>query len=217
MALQRVLEPEVMDTEDEALAYDAMDHAQVNRAFVDRFLELGGAGLVLDVGTGSAQQPVELAARDASCAIIAIDAARHMLRYGVRNVQSSGFADRILLVRTDAKRLPFADSTFDAVMSNSIVHHLPDPGPALCEMRRVIKPAGPILLRDLVRPPDAFRLDHLVATYAADADERQRGLFRDSLHASFTVDEVRDLLRAAGLDDLVLTMSSDRHWTAERS
>ena len=36
--LVRVLEPEVMDTPQEALAYDSMDHAEVNRVFVDDFL-----------------------------------------------------------------------------------------------------------------------------------------------------------------------------------
>jgi hypothetical protein len=32
--LPRVLEPEVMDSAEEAKDYDSMDHAQVNRAFV---------------------------------------------------------------------------------------------------------------------------------------------------------------------------------------
>jgi hypothetical protein len=36
--LQRVLEPEVMDTAEEAIDYDRMDHREVNRRFVDDFL-----------------------------------------------------------------------------------------------------------------------------------------------------------------------------------
>ena len=36
--LPRVLEPEVMDSPEEARDYDAMDHAEVNRRFVADFL-----------------------------------------------------------------------------------------------------------------------------------------------------------------------------------
>jgi ubiquinone/menaquinone biosynthesis C-methylase UbiE len=217
--LQRVLEPEVMDTAEEADAYDAMDHSEVNRLFVADFLRLAAGtadgARVLDVGTGPAHQPLLLAERDPSCRIVAIDAAQHMLAYGRRHVDRRGFGARILLVRTDAKRLPFRDGAFDAVLSNSIVHHLPDPAPAFAEMRRVVKRGGVVFVRDLHRPADRAELDRLVAQHAADADDRQRGLFRDSLHAAFTVAEVAALLRAAGLGGLRVSKTSDRHWTAE--
>ncbi len=59
--LPRVLEPEVMDSPEEARDYDAMDHAEVNRVFVADFLRFWpGSGFVLDVGTGTAQIPIEL-------------------------------------------------------------------------------------------------------------------------------------------------------------
>ena len=49
--LDRVLEPEVMDTEDEARDYDAMDHSQVNRVFVADFLALwNGQGKHFGIG-----------------------------------------------------------------------------------------------------------------------------------------------------------------------
>ena len=214
--LERVLEPEVMDTEEEALAYDTMDHSEVNRLFVERFLELGGGRHVLDVGTGPAQIPVALAQRDHQCSVVAIDAAQHMLRYGLKHLDQQGLTARVMLFCCDARKMPFADSSFDAVISNSIVHHLADPIPSLREIRRVLAPGGTVLLRDLHRPADQKELDHLVATYAADTDERQRGLFRDSLHAALTVSEVQAMLKAAGLDDLKVSKTSDRHWTAER-
>ena len=43
--MKRIVEPEVMDTREEAEAYDAMGHGEVDRAFAERFLELGGGGL----------------------------------------------------------------------------------------------------------------------------------------------------------------------------
>ena len=54
--MRRILEPEVMDTREEAEAYDAMDHTVVNIAFVERVVELGARqGHFLDLGTGPAQ------------------------------------------------------------------------------------------------------------------------------------------------------------------
>lgn len=214
--LPRVLEPEVMDTEEEAVSYDHMDHSEVNRSFIDRFVALGARGRVLDVGTGPAHIPLELVRRGPGRSVVAIDAAHHMLAIGREHVARDGFARRVRLVLTDAKRLPFPDRSFDAVMSNSIVHHLPDPLPAFREIARVLRPGGALLLRDLHRPDDVRELDRLVALHAAGADARQRALFRDSLHAAFTTAELIELLARAGLRDLAVSKSSDRHWTAER-
>ena len=74
--LPRVLEPEVMDSAAEAHDYDAMDHAQVNRVFVADFLAVwDGRGQVLDVGTGTAQIPVELCRRVDGVRVVGIDLA----------------------------------------------------------------------------------------------------------------------------------------------
>jgi ubiquinone/menaquinone biosynthesis C-methylase UbiE len=214
--LARVLEPEVMDTEEESVAYDRMDHSEVNRLLVDRFLELGAGGRILDLGTGPAHVPVLLASRRPDLRIVAVDAAESMLRIGAEHVARAGCGERVELLLADAKRLPLEDRSFDAVLSNSIVHHIPDPLPFFREVARVVKPSGAILLRDLRRPRDEAELHRLVALHAAGADDRQRGLFRDSLHAAFTVSEIAALLARAGLEDLEVTATSDRHWSAVR-
>ena len=59
--LSRVLEPEAMDTPDEARVYDAMGHAAVNDIFIADFLATHGpcrGGAILDVGTGPARIPI---------------------------------------------------------------------------------------------------------------------------------------------------------------
>lgn len=218
MTLDRVLEPEWMDSEEEALEYDAMDHTEVNRAFVDRLVELGArTGRLLDVGSGPAHIALEAAERLPGARVVALDAARWMHRVARRRLSSSPAGARIFPLVADAKRMPFRDGCFDAVFSNTILHHIADPRPVLREIRRVVRPGGIVLLRDLRRPRDRPELERLVALHAADANEKQRALFRDSLHASFTLDEVRALLRECGLGDLRVWENSDRHWTAERA
>jgi len=212
--LQRVLEPEVMDTVEEARDYDAMDHTAVNAAFVSDFLmRWSGVGEVLDVGTGTAQVPIALCQRLATVRVVGVDLAVHMLSIGNENVCRAGLRDRVTLERCDAKRLPYADCRFAAVMSNSIVHHIPEPSVVLGEMIRVLQPGGWLFVRDLMRPEDDAMLQHLVATYAAGANAHQRQLFAQSLHAALTLDEVRDRVEALGYCPAEVQQTSDRHWT----
>jgi ubiquinone/menaquinone biosynthesis C-methylase UbiE len=220
--LPRILETEAMDTPEEAADYDAMDHSEVNRAFAEEFLELlarhlaaagGGSPWVLDVGTGTAQIPIAIAQRRNDLHITAIDLAEHMLVVGRGNVAGAGLAGHIVLQREDAKALPYQDGAFHAVVSNSIVHHIPHPLEVLREMRRVLAPGGVLFVRDLLRPADMGTLWALVERYAAGANPHQKQMFADSLHAALSLDEVRELLRAVGLPEAWARQTSDRHWT----
>lgn len=217
--LPRVLEPEVMETADEADEYDRMSHQTVNRVFVDDLLTalaplLPASPLrVFDAGTGTALIPIELAQRLADCSILAADAAEEMLRIGRENVARAGLADRIELGLRDCKALPETDALFDIVMSNSLVHHLPAATDMFRECWRILKPGGLLFVRDLYRPTTTDEVERLVATYAGQENPTQQQLFRQSLHAALTVAEVEELLDAAGLSMAQVGMTSDRHWT----
>ncbi|MGA7937671.1 MAG: methyltransferase domain-containing protein [Kovacikia sp.] len=215
--MERVLEPEVMDTWEESVEYDVMDFVEVNTAFAERAIALGPlSGLVLDAGTGTARIPILLCQQRPQWQIIATDLSKNMLLIGERNVNQSELQAQIRLAYVDAKRLPYPDEHFDMVISNSLVHHLPDPLPFLKELRRVLKPAGAVLLRDLLRPENPTIVDALVNSIGPDYNAHQRQLFRDSLCAAFQLDEIRELFIQADLQDVQIYQSSDRHWTAER-
>jgi ubiquinone/menaquinone biosynthesis C-methylase UbiE len=212
--LARVLEPEVMDTAEEARDYDAMDHSQVNRAFVADFLAAWpGDNPLLDFGTGTAQIPVELCRAHPAAEVVGIDLADQMLRLGRANVARANLTRRIRLDLVDAKRTPYPDGQFAAVMSNSIVHHIPEPTGVFREMTRVVRPGGRLFVRDLSRPADEGELTRLVAAYAGDANAHQRKMYADSLRAALTVAEVRDLVAALDFDPATVRPTSDRHWT----
>ncbi len=168
---------------------------------------------VLDVGTGTAQIPIELCAQNRQVRVTAIDLAEHMLRIAGENVARAGLGERITLQRVDAKRLPYPDGRFTAVMSNSIVHHIPEPRHALAEAIRVLAPGGLIFVRDLARPRDQPHVARLVDAYAAGCNDHQRQLFTDSLRAALSVEEIRALVTQLGFDARTVQPTSDRHWT----
>src|SRR3954470_15394943 len=138
--LKRILEPELMDSEHDAREYEAMDHSAVNAQFVtDLLAAISDWSLkrpvhpeseplrILDLGAGTAQIPIELARRAPNVHITAIDAAESMLQLSRENVQQAALNNRISLVLADAKQLPFDSTSFDVVISNSIVHHIAEP------------------------------------------------------------------------------------------
>ena len=237
--LPRILEPELMDTVDDAREYDAMDHVLVNMQFVtDLLAAVGwvefdethrqssqtavglaaldppyGALRILDLGAGTSQIPIELARRAPDVHITAVDAAESMLALARENVTSAGLADRIELVLADAKQLPFDSATFPVIISNSIVHHIPEPRDVIAEAIRVTAPGGLLFHRDLARPQDETELQRLVATYASDANAYQQKLFSDSLRAALTIDEMRELVASFDFPPDTVRMTSDRHWT----
>ena len=222
MPLERILEPEVMDSPEEASDYDAMDHSEVNRRFVDDLLAAlpsapspppPGPLDILDLGTGTALIPIELCKRLGDCRVMAADAAVSMLELARYNVEVNSLRERIELAHVDAKRLPFPDAMFDVVMSNSIIHHIPEPIHVLREAVRVARPGGVLFFRDLVRPKTDDELNHLVATYTAGANEHQQRMFAESLHAALSVDEIRGLVASLGFPAAGVAQTSDRHWT----
>jgi ubiquinone/menaquinone biosynthesis C-methylase UbiE len=215
--VDRILEPEVMDTWLEATAYDAMDFVAVNTAFAEDAIALDpDAVKVLDAGTGTARIPILMCQRRPQYLITAVDLAQSMLIVGQRNVEYAELAQRIRLERVDTKRMAYPDLEFDLVISNSLVHHLPDPLSFFQEVKRLVRPGGAILIRDLIRPDSDEIVNDLVDKIGAGYDAHQQQLFRDSLKAALTLAEVQDAIDRIGLGGVKLTQSSELHWSIER-
>ena len=215
--LARTLEPEAMDSADEARAYDEMDHRDVNRRFVDDARAANpDARRVLDLGAGTGLIPIELCARDAAVRVTAVDLAPAMLRRAAENVARAGVTDRVALVLCDVGALPYGPADHDLVTSNSLVHHVPDARVMFRALAKAAGDGGAVFVRDLCRPEQGHEVDALVERYAAGESALARSLFHASLHAALTVDEVRDAAEAAGLRGATVAKTSDRHWTLTR-
>jgi len=213
MSLPRVLETELIDTPQLAMEYDSMDHSEANQSFAAEFLAAGGRGDLLDLGTGTAQIPVELCRQGFEGRIMAADLSISMLEMARLNIEIASVIDRVQLAQADAKDLLFADAYFDCVACNGTLHHFADPLPVLQGCLRVLRPGGLLFCRDLLRPDSDEAFQQIVQTYAGSANETQRKLFEDSLRAAFTLDEVRLYVTQLGYPADTVQATSDRHWT----
>lgn len=112
------------------------------------WLELGPDSRLLDVGCGSGGPALRLAERtDAS--VVGLDLLEEGIATATRLAEEHGLADRVSFVRADAGgQLPFADGSFDAVISVDVMCHLPNRPDILREWHRVTAPGARVLFTD---------------------------------------------------------------------
>ena len=213
--MDRILEPELMSDLAQAAAYAQADFVQVNQGFVDRFrasfpTAVGGA--MVDLGCGPGDIPVRFARALPDFTITAIDGSEPMIALAQRAVKEAGLEGRVDPRCARLPTLPLPLQSFDAVVSNSLVHHMPDPYLFWNEVVRLGKPGAAVLIMDLLRPESPGRAHEIVEQYSRDEAPVLKEDFFNSLCAAFTLHEVRKQIRSRGLGGLVCEPASDRHW-----
>ncbi len=103
-------------------------------------LDLRAGHRVLDVAAGNGN--ASLAAARRWCEVTATDYVPALLARAAARAAANGFT--IAFQEADAEALPFADASFDAVVSTFGVMFTPDQDKAAFEMRRVCRPGGKI-------------------------------------------------------------------------
>lgn len=217
--MRRRPEPaELMDEPGQARAYAEADFSEPHDAFVTAFRARFPdyePRRVLDLGCGPADVTVRFARAYPLSECLGIDGAPAMLKLGRKAVAAAGLEARITLAEGYLPGAAIPSQAFDTVLSNSLLHHLADPGALWTAARAAGAPGAAVLVMDLRRPATPEAAARLVDEYASDAPEVLRRDFHNSLYAAYTPAEVRAQLAAAGLDrHLEVTEISDRHWLA---
>lgn len=212
--MERIPEPELMDSPDEAQAYAQADFSQVNQAMANKICDISpnnGPCRALDMGTGPGDIPIRLARARPKWHITAIDAAPEMINLAQTAVRQARLEQSITLLVADAMDTGLAGAGFDIIFSNSLLHHVSRPDALWAELKRLAKPASAVLVRDLVRPPSPQAALNIVQTYAGNESPLLQEEYYRSLLAAYNVEEVRGQLARAGLGMLEVMMISDRH------
>ena len=213
--LPRIPEPEVMDDSKEVQAYSsaAADAylSDIDDTFVEHAIRLIGsaAGCALDIGCGPGHIITKLSARLPEWKFIGIDRSHTMIHRATHVPHS------VFFLAGDACFLPFGDSSFDLVLCNSVLHHIGHPTQLFAEIRRVAKSGAAILLRDL-RRPSRFGFPLHVRWYGRHYDGLMYKLYRDSVRAAYTPEELSAMLNAAGIPGARLFRHGATHLGIER-
>ena len=213
--MQRIPEPELMDESEQALAYANADFAEPNRRFVEAFAaefpELR-RGAVLDLGCGPGDIVIRLAQHFPELEVHGLDGARAMLAHGERRLQQlPELRDRVQFVAgvLPGARLP--RPRYDAITSNSLLHHLHEPQGLWQSIATAGAPGAAVMVMDLFRPDSQDAAWAIVERYSGGEPEVLKRDFFYSLCAAFEPDEVRAQLAACGLAGLAVRTVSDRH------
>ncbi len=212
--MERRLEAEVMDDPEQVLAYARANFESENQGFVNRFLELFDdldEAHILDLGCGPGDIPIRLARKHSTCRVTGVDASAPMIDWANRLTREAGLQDRLTFLCHRFQDLTL-DTPADALISNSLVHHVPNPLRFWFGVKSLVKSGGPVLVMDLLRPETEEEAKALVDQYAADESEQLRQDFYNSLLAAFTEDEVAAQLAELNLSRLMVDVPDDRHW-----
>ncbi len=225
-AMKRIREPELMDDPSQARVYAEADFASGDQAFTDWVLALlaedAPAALerILDLGCGPGNISFRLAAALPAVPLLALDGAAAMLELAERRRQAAPERWPLLsFVRAclplPAGRLAELPAAFappySLLVSNSLLHHLHDPGVLWRTVARVGAPGALVAVRDLRRPANREGLLELVERHASGAPAVLRRDYAASLAAAFRPEEVEDQLAAAGLEGLRVEPRDDRY------
>ena len=113
---------------------------RIRQEFADRPLR------VLDIGCGTGLFAARIREAFPRAEVVGIDLVSGMLTKGRERWRQH--ADHVFPVQADSERLPFAQGTFDVVTCCNSFHHYPNQQAAVCEMRRVLRPGGRLMLID---------------------------------------------------------------------
>jgi demethylmenaquinone methyltransferase / 2-methoxy-6-polyprenyl-1,4-benzoquinol methylase len=122
------------------------------RARAIRDLELCDRCRVLDLCTGTADLAIAAATVRPRGRVIGVDFADAMLRIGTDKTNARGFRDRVTLVRGDATMIPVQTGWADAATIGFGIRNVADPGAAIDELARVLKPGGRLAILELGEP-----------------------------------------------------------------
>ncbi|HJT20233.1 MAG TPA: class I SAM-dependent methyltransferase, partial [Nitrospira sp.] len=167
--MDRILEPELMDDEAQTLAYARADFEQENQGFVDRFCEYFpdfSDGHIYDLGCGPGDIPIRFARAFPRCRVTGIDASAPMIALAEQAVSQAALSDRVTFRCERFQDLGGA-SFADAAISNSLLHHVPNPLQFWNKLRQMVKPGAPVLVMDLLRPATSDEAQAIVDRYAA--------------------------------------------------
>lgn len=210
--MERIREPEIMNDMEQAIAYAKADFSESNQRFVDNLLKDFKPYLnnVLDIGCGPADIPIRLAKAAPAVRITAIDGSDAMVGLAQKAVKDAGLDMQIKVVKGYLPGIALEKHSYDVIISNGLLHHLPNPLALWEEVKKLAKQGAAIYIMDLFRPQSAEQAKKIVEKVSGSEHPLLKRDFYNSLLAAYTIEEIKEQLRQEGLG-LNVAQVSERH------
>lgn len=212
--MERIPEAELMDDPEHAMAYHEADFSEPHNAFVEHFKKRFPdffRGNVLDLGCGTCDVVIRFANAFPHTHITGIDGSSAMLDIAHRELKRHSLSDRITIIKAYLPKDNILNKRYDAIISNSLLHHLNDPYVLWRTIKAHAKKDAPVFVVDLLRPDTMENLEVLVKRYASGESPILQRDFFNSLLASYSVREIKEQLKSEDLNYMNVDVISDRH------
>lgn len=173
-------------------------------------LELDGRSRALDVGTGTGELAFQILRYAPQAKVIAVDFTPQMIRLG----QKRDYHANVTWVIADVNHLPFADESFNAVVSGFVLRNVVEIERMLDEQNRILKPRGRIACLE-TSPPTKNIISLLIAAYmryimpilgsVISGDKKAYHYLEQSTHAFLSMDTLSQRFRDANFDEVHFT------------
>lgn len=215
--MKRIVEPELMEEEEQSLAYAQADFDEPHNNFIKLCQEKLGDNIgknVLDLGCGTGDITLRFAKVYADCHIDGIDGSKTMLFHAYKDLVKcpDNIVKRVNFIEGILPQTSLPLAHYDVIISNSLHHHLHDCFMLWQLIKKYSKKGTNIFVMDLLRPDTIKQAEKLVEIYAKNEPSILQRDFFNSLCAAFTLSEIKEQLKSLNLDYLFLEQISNRHF-----
>mgnify|MGYP000863919067 CR=1 FL=1 len=179
---------------------DLGQHSFLTPAYFDRITDRLGIGpgtRVLDLGSGTGGPAIHMAAHT-GCRMSGLEVNAVGVETANRLLAGTDLGGRVDFVQADGMDMPYADATFDVVISMNVMNVFEDKVGLFREVRRVLRPGGTWAFVSGTfdfGPGDGEVRDRLARGYAIPQYTDTLAGYKDKLReAGFTVDEVVEFI-----------------------
>ncbi|MBK6793578.1 MAG: class I SAM-dependent methyltransferase [Anaerolineales bacterium] len=207
MMMDRILEPELMEDMEQAIAYAHADFSSSHQMRVTWFHQRFGMGSapasILDLCCGGGDMTFRFARAFPNARIVAVDGSQAMLDIAAQDVKAEPeLTKRIRFIKAFLPNDDIPQENYDLVMSHSALHHFHDPLALWETIRAHTHPGTMVFVSDLRRVESVETAQRIVRERAGSEHPILQNDFAASLCAAFTISEVREQLKIAGLPSL---------------
>jgi ubiquinone/menaquinone biosynthesis C-methylase UbiE len=212
--MDRILEPELMEDMEQALAYAHADFAASHQLRVTWFHERYGVDVnpasILDLCCGAGDMTFRFARAFPNSRILGVDGSQAMIDIAKQDIQ----AEPQLISQIEFKQAYLPDDllpqkTYEMVISHSALHHFHNPQVLWNAIREYSSTGSIVFLSDLRRVNSVDEANQIVQERAANEHPLLQHDFSASLCAAFTPQELQAQLKEAGLSQLTVEEIGD--------